>query len=164
MSLNILCVDSDSSYFLIPGLTLWTKEQDAFNFSGHSPVIAHPPCPQWSRLRHFANYNLKEKVLAEWCWDIVNANGGIFEHPAGSSFFRYVGADMKKVFSVDQCWWGFPARKRTYLYFHRCSHIPFPLFNLPTVKQLNEIPPHLRSRSPLAFNQWLVDCVKETWK
>lgn len=158
-NISVLCVDADSSYFHIDGLDLWTKARDIRNCKTSLPVITHAPCQQWSRLRHFAR-KTNERELAFLCWEFVNKNGGIFEHPSGSLFFKEVGADKNKMLSVDQCWWGFPARKRTYLYFHECSWLPFPLFQLPTVKELNHIPQSLRSRSPLSFNQWLVDSVR----
>lgn len=160
--ISILCTDSNSNYNLIPGLDLWPSERDAFNFSGQNMVIAHPPCPQWSRLKSFASSNLKEKLLAEWCYDIVMQNGGIFEHPAGSSFFKYINAPRSQILSVDQCWFGFPARKRTYLLFNQCRHIPFPLFTLPSVRELYYLPKDMRSRSTLSFNIWLVNSVCRT--
>lgn len=159
--ISILCATSNSTYFQIPGLDIWTADRDVRKFNGKLPVIAHPPCQQWSRLHHFARKN-NEKELAVICWEHVHANGGILEHPSGSHFWKYVDADKNKMLSVDQCWWGFPCRKRTYLYFHNCNWIAFPLFTLPSVKELCNIPQHQRSLSPLSFNQWLVDSVRQS--
>lgn len=159
--ISVLCVDVESTYFDIPGVDLWTKHRDIRNCKTSFPVITHAPCQQWSRLHAFANKN-DEKELAYLCWDFVHKNGGIFEHPSGSHFFKTVNADKSKMLSVDQCWWGFPARKRTYLYFHECTWLPFPLFQLPQVKELQCIRQHLRSRSPLSFNQWLVDSIRSS--
>lgn len=84
---SILCADSLSNYFKIDGLDIWTEKRDINNYSGKNKVICHPPCQQWSRLKSFAKNKPEEKKLALLCWEIVQANGGIFEHPAGSSFF-----------------------------------------------------------------------------
>lgn len=154
--ISILCAHNDSNYFKIPGLDIWTADRDCYNFSGKNKVIAHPPCQQWSRLRKFSNYNLKEKLLAEWCWDIVNQNGGIFEHPANSYFFKYINADKRKILSVDQCWFGFPGRKSTWLYFHNCQHAAFPIMHLPRVKDITSLSQHSRSKQCLSFCQWLI--------
>lgn len=151
----VLCAHDQSTYYSIPGAEVWNRKKDAFLFSGSLPVIAHPPCAQWSKMRSFSNYNLREKLLAEWCWDIVNKNGGIFEHPAGSLFWKYIRADRSKIFSVDQCWWGFPGRKTTYLYFHNCTWLEFPIMYLPPVRDISSLHSSKRSVSTLSFNTWL---------
>lgn len=158
-NISILCADTKSSYFQLPGLDIWTKERDIRLCKTNLPVITHAPCAQWSRMHAFAKKN-DEKELAYLCWEFVQRNGGIFEHPSGSHFFKTVGASKKKMLSVDQCWWGFPARKRTYLYFNQCSWLPFPLFQMQTVRELSDLSSDVRSRSPVAFNAWLVESVR----
>jgi len=166
MKISILCVCPGSSYYDLAkkyNLELFDIARDAFSFNFNSPVIAHPPCPQWSRLHKFANFNAPEKALAAYCMEAVNSCGGIFEHPAGSHFFRYSG--FLPNHSVDQSWWGFPCRKRTYLRFVSCSPLSVPL-------RLSQPLPHLqhalhgssRSRSPLAFNEWLIRSLLETFQ
>lgn len=157
---SVLCVAPGSNYYRLPGLDLWDKDRNAFLFTGQNKVIAHPPCQQWSRLHKFARNNPDEKQLAYFCWDVVNSNGGIFEHPAGSHFFRTVGASRSKIISVDQHWWGFNCRKRTYLYFHDCEPLSFPLNFDHHQSTLSAINPRLRSIMPLAFCEWLVACVQ----
>ena len=153
---SILCADSRSSYYKLPGLDIYDQKRDAYSFAGRNMVIAHPPCQQWSRLRKFSNYDLRSKLLAYWCWDIVNQNGGIFEHPAGSYFFKHVNADRKKIISVDQCWFGFSGKKTTYLYFHNCSPDSFPILKLPEIQDITSLGQRARSLQTLEFSQWLL--------
>lgn len=157
--ISVLCVgDHRSNYRLIPGLDLWDAERDAYNFTGSNPVITHPPCQQWSQLKGFAHDKPREKELAWFCLETVNRNGGILEHPRGSSFFREAG--IRPTISVDQIWWGFPARKSTYLYFVGFKPQAFPLsFDCATKSVQNMSSTGERSRQPLAFCQWLIKCV-----
>jgi hypothetical protein len=146
-------------YKSIPGLDLWDIERDASLFTGSNPVIAHPPCQQWSKLRAFAHFNPKEKDLAWLCLEHVLQNGGILEHPSGSSFFREAG--IKPTLSIDQSWFGFPARKRTYLYFSKCRPLSFPLsFDAP-VKKVYQLGQVARSAMTLKLAKWLVACVSQ---
>jgi hypothetical protein len=156
--ISVLCVAKESNYHLIPGLDLWQAARDAYNFSGSNPVITHAPCAQWSRMKAFSRYDKKQKDLAFFCFNKVIENGGIFEHPAGSSFFNEVQCNRNNLYSFDQSWWQFPARKRTYLYFSKCKPLAFPLsFDCPLL-WLDEISPRFRSIMPLSFCQYLVNC------
>jgi len=84
--ISILCAANKSNYYKIPNLDIWNKERNAYNFTSSQPVICHPPCAQWSRMRSFSKDCPVEKALAEFCYLQVIKNGGILEHPAGSSF------------------------------------------------------------------------------
>lgn len=158
--ISILCAQHNSNYFNIEGLDIWTQERNAYNYTGNNPIIAHPPCAQWSRLHKFAKENKNEKELALHCWDLVNKNGGILEHPSGSHLFKYVGADTKKILLVNQYWWGFPARKKTLLYFHNVEPLSHPIRFEFGRKSINDIRYDKRSLMTLDFCQWLVNCVQ----
>jgi len=170
--ISVLCVMPKSNYYQIPGLDLWDVSRDAYFYFGSNPVITHAPCQQWSRMKGFANYNKDEKELAFHCLKYVLRNGGIFEHPHGSSFFKEAGI-TKNIYSVDQSCYGFPARKRTWLLFHGIKPLPFALpFALPLVKYVLNNSKTKRFKSPemkkserslmtLQFCQFLVDCVKQ---
>lgn len=69
--ITVLCIDSHSNYKKIAGLDLWDRNRDAYNYRGTNPIIAHPPCSQWSRLRAFSRINQKEKNLAWFCLMMV---------------------------------------------------------------------------------------------
>jgi hypothetical protein len=156
----VIGVHPKSNYKHFGNLDLYDLHRDGFNFAGDIPVIAHPPCAQWSRLKAFSKFSAKDKNLAILCWHYVNQNGGIFEHPAGSSFFDYIGADRTNLLSVNQSWWGFPATKRTYLYFSRCKAIAHPLsFDL-VPGGVCDLHSSQRSLMPAAFCKFLIDCVR----
>ena len=157
--ITVLCVAPRSNYHFIPNLDLYTEKRNAYTYCGRGPVITHAPCQQWSRLKHFAKGSQLEKDLAVFCFEKVQQNGGIFEHPAGSSFFKYVGADYKKIISVNQSWWNFPATKRTYLYFNKITPLSHPLSFDCSSRSVVSLTPSARSRMPLAFCQWLVGCI-----
>lgn len=156
----ILCADEKSNYFKLANrynLDIYTLSRSATNFDYSCPVIAHPPCAQWSRLHAFATPNQREKELAWFCLEAVNRCGGIFEHPSGSHFFKT--ASIKPTISVDQHWFGYPARKRTYLYFSDCSPIQHPLsLDAPTKNSVTNISRSMRSRCSVAFCVWLIEC------
>lgn len=159
--LSVLCVMPESNYYKIDGLDLWDKERDAYKFTGNNKVITHAPCQQWSKLKSFAKPDKKERDLAFWCWEVVNRNGGIFEHPKGSSFFKEVKAERSKMFCVWQSWWGFRARKETILYCQDVRLLSMPIsFNngLIGVSNMNK---GERSKMPLSFCNYLVNCIYE---
>lgn len=155
--ISILCTDRLTNYRFIPGLDLWPKERNAYNFASSNPVITHAPCQQWSLLHHLAKPDLAEKELAMFCLEKVKANGGIFEHPAYSKFFAHAG--IKPTVTIEQSWWGFPARKRTWLYMVGCEPLPFPGERKPPRTNVEGITSTMRSRMPLAFCEWLVGSV-----
>lgn len=162
--ISVLCVHKRSNYKLIENLDLWDEERNAYNFTGTNPVIAHPPCAQWSRMKAFAYPDLKEKMLAAHCYDLVMENGGIFEHPAGSSLWKYVGANRKQIISIDQHWFGFPARKTTYLLFSKCEPLSYPLSFSTVQRKVCSMHSQDRAIMPFAFCFWLVDNITQTFK
>jgi len=159
--ITILCVMTNSNYNHIPNLDLWDINRNAYNYTGNNIVITHAPCQQWSKMKSFAKENKKEKELAFFCYEKVQKNGGIFEHPAGSNFFKIVNIPRNKIISVNQHWWGFPAQKKTYLYFNQISPLPVPLnFNAVQKKVIN-MAQNKRSLMTTSFCQWLVDCCNQ---
>lgn len=169
--ISVLCAKKNSLYKTIPGIDVWDEDRDAYFFTGSNPVITHAPCAQWSVMKGFAHDKPDEKELAFFCLKNVIRNGGIFEHPAGSTFFKEAGIE-KNIYSVDQVWWGFPARKRTYLFFHKCKPLPFPILNqLPTkvvapVRGKKMYGMHLkkseRSTTVLPFANWMIESINQT--
>lgn len=161
IQIAVLCVDSTrSAYRLIEGLELFTKEKDAYTFSGSHPVITHAPCPTWSRLKHFAKYDKLQHELAYFCWEKMLQNGGIFEHPYGSSFFKTVSADMSKLITIDQSMFGHQMRKRTWLYFHNIQALPIPCRSKPLNKKHDHVSKFHREETPLRFAKYLVNCIR----
>ena len=155
---TILCVDKNSNYKKVEGINYYDEDRDAFNYVGDGPVIAHPPCAQWSKLRRFATFNSDHLHLAEFCVSKVYENGGILEHPEGSLLFKKYGIPRSQIRSVDQSWFGFPARKVTWLWCNGVSLDSFPIFGF-VEKGVQDIHTSMRSRMPLSMCNWLVNSV-----
>ncbi|SRR6266498_5595238 len=163
MRIAILCAAEHSNYFKLRSkynLNIYTKERDCRNFQFDCPVITHAPCAQWSKLHAFAHNRPEEKELAYFCFDAVNKCGGIFEHPAGSHFFKTANADFNKIISVNQSWFGYRARKRTYLYYNLTSMASHPLsFDAEQTTMSSGYSTRNRSLTPVAFNEWLIQSI-----
>ena len=124
-SVAVLCTRRRSVYLDLANTDCYDVKRDALTFSGSSPVVAHPPCRAWGRLRSFALPRPGEKELAHFCLSKVRENGGVLEHPAGSSLWVDAGLprpgeipDSFGGFSVSifQGDFGHPAPKHTWLY------------------------------------------------
>lgn len=172
------------NHYSIQGVEAFDIERDARTFSLGCPVIAHPPCRSWSRLRRFAKPREDEKDLARWAVFVVRHCGGVLEHPSGSALFQELGLPKPGstdrdafggwVLPVSQKWWGHRAEKRTWLYIVGIE--PRDLPPMPLVlgeathtcglwsgrdrsRSRPEIGPAERELSPPAFAAWLVDLV-----
>jgi hypothetical protein len=156
--ITVLCALEKSIYHAIPGIDVYDKKRDAYTFDGSNLVISHPPCQQWSQLKAFAKKDELEKDLAFFCLEKVQQNGGVLEHPYGSSFFKEAG--VKPTIIVDQSWWGFPARKRTALYFKDCEPLELPQFFPVPTKLVQNMDKSHRSVTVLPFATWLINSVQ----
>jgi hypothetical protein len=90
-------------------------------YAGPWPVVAHPPCGPWGKLRHL--YRGQEHACALRAVEQVNQFGGVLEHPAGSLLWDKCSLPRPDLFGlhgftveVDQVHWGHVAKKRTWLY------------------------------------------------
>ena len=124
----ILFARADSVYKTIAGCDVWDAERDARTWPGGCPVVAHPPCRAWGRLRGLARPRPDEKALAIFAIAQVRRFGGVLEHPIASSLWKV--ADLPEPGRVDefggytlpihQFWFGHRAEKRTWLYVVGC--------------------------------------------
>lgn len=139
-----LFVRRDSIYKSIPSIDAYDMDRRAETFRGGCPVIAHPPCRTWSKLKAFARAPVGEHNLALFAVDLVRENGGVVEHPATSSLWSVSGMPLLGglpdkwggwVFECDQFHWGHLAQKRTRLYI--CG-----TFFLPPIPHKDGIPSH----------------------
>jgi hypothetical protein len=155
-------------------LDYWDEERDAMRWPGGNSIVAHPPCRLFCQLRHMSTAPMKEKRLAYFAVAKVRKWGGVLEHPAMTTLWKESGlptpgsSDRWGVsIAVNQWWFGFPARKTTWLYICGAESIPMiplkigePEFTvsfdkgqskrgLTTYKQ--------RSATPPAFARWLVE-------
>ncbi|WP_202812128.1 hypothetical protein [Sulfuricella sp. T08] len=137
-SVAVLFARSDSVYKGFHGCDVYDMARDARTFAGGLPVIAHPPCRAWGRLRHFAKPRPDEKDLAFFAVDAVRTWGGVLEHPAGSTLWQVAGLPrlgQRDEFGgftlpVPQFWFGHRAFKNTWLYVVGISPADIPAFPL----------------------------------
>jgi hypothetical protein len=72
----VLFARCDSIYKTIPECDVFDMDRDALTYRGNMPVIAHPPCRAWGRLRGLAKPLPGEREL---------------EHPAASVLWKAAG-------------------------------------------------------------------------
>jgi len=154
----------------------YCEQRDARTYAGPLPVVAHPPCGPWSSLRSLSRETTKD--CAPHALKMVRCYGGVLEHPRGSKFFEHAGLPKPgkldtlggMTLEVDQCDWGHPARKRTWLYvFGLQGPIPTPpeprepthwCSGVHTPGARGKPPPGIKicsAEQPPAFAAWLVD-------
>lgn len=160
--ITVLCIDEKSNYKKIKDqdLDLWDIKRNAYNYNGTNKIIGHPPCQQWSKLKGLAKENKLEKELGLFVWEKVQQYGGIIEHPAGTSLFKYVGANPKQIIKVNQNWWGFKAKKETLLYFNQVELLPTPLNFNAIEKKIEGMNARMRSRMTIEFCEYLINSIK----
>jgi len=123
-----LFVRPDSFYKSMQSVDCWDIGRDARQWPGGSPLIAHPPCRAWGRLRHMAKPRDDEKALAIFAVEQVRRWGGVVEHPAASTLWQACGLpEPGKVdtfggwtLPILQSSWGHRADKATRLYIVGC--------------------------------------------
>lgn len=176
-SVAALFVRNDSVYKSISGVDCWDAARDARNWPGGAPVVAHPPCRAWGRLRHFANPRPDEKQLALWVVEQVRMFGGVLEHPVASTLWPVAGLPAPGTrdrfggwtLPIHQHWFGHRAAKATLLYIVGCDPrdippIPYRMDEPTHVVQSRKrdgYRPHIskaeREHTPPDLANWLVE-------
>lgn len=162
-NIDILCTLPRSNYNSIKNVTTWNKVNNVNNYTGHDPVICHPPCSQWSRLRKFSIENKEEKMLGPLCVSLVNKNGGILEHPSGSMLWHVCDFSKGIIISVNQSWWGHQCTKKTLLYFVNCKPLATPITFDCKTKTFSNLSPNQRNSTPNNMCLWLIKSIRETY-
>lgn len=167
----------------------WDEKRDARTYEGPWPIVAHPPCALWSSLRHLTKRwedgcaDAAVKAVREW--------GGVLEQPRGSKMWDVFGIPKPgdpyvdpwggTSYEVQQCDWGHPARKRTWLY---CVRTGRPVLNVPRREPTHWcsggrkhdrkgsggfVPPGIKvcsaqqlRRTPEAFARWLISLAQQS--
>lgn len=173
MKTPILFTDQKSNFHKLTAVDCYGIERNALNYTGLSPVIAMPPCRLWSRMRRFSTAPACERFLGIWAISLVRRVGGVVEQPAGSKLFTFMNIPLDGspdkyggfIRSLDQNWFGFKARKRTYLYIVGVHPRDIPALPLPVSpythslgksKHLLQLDKKLYSRMPIALCHWLI--------
>jgi hypothetical protein len=183
-SAAVLFARKNSIYKQFPELDVFDIKRDARTWQGGLPVIAHPPCRAWGKLRHMANPRHDEKQLAILSVDLVRKFGGVLEHPSTSTLWPEKGLpspgniDQFGGFTlpISQNWFGHKAQKNTFLYIVGVSpsDIPPMPFELGTGTHTigkprlsrraanckPEVTKAEREHTPIDLALWLVDLAK----
>ena len=125
----VLFARADSIYKKLTNTDVWDIVRDARRWQGGAPVVAHPPCRAWGRLRSFAKPRKGERQLAIWSIRQVRKFGGVLEHPAGSTLWKKAGLPLPGqrdkyggwTLAAPQYWWGHKAEKATWFYIVGCE-------------------------------------------
>jgi len=177
----VLFARQDSHYKALAGVDVWDEARDARRWPGGAPLVAHPPCRLWAKLRQFAKASdpVMERQLAIDAVARVRRFGGVLEHPAESTLWAHEGMPTAGrapdawggwTAEVRQCDWGHKAEKRTWLYVVGCHPDdlpPMPPRGEPTgvIKPQRGIPRDgrkivtkaEREHTPTALAAWLVE-------
>lgn len=177
---SVLYARQDSVYKSLCS-DVWDIDRDARHYNGPRPVVAHPPCRAWGRLRAFAKPRSDEKALAYHAVHAVRTWGGVLEHPTASTLWEAAslplpgdGRDDFGGWSIQlpQFWFGHRAMKSTWLYVVGCQprdipDIPLVLGDAPMVVGLYSgrdkdncrpgISKAEREATPVDFAVWLLD-------
>lgn len=166
---SVLFARSDSNYKQLSGVDVWDIERNAFMYIGPGPVVCHPPCRAWGRLKGFAKPRPGEKECALFSVDTVRRFGGVLEHPAHSTLWKFAdlpapgrGKDFYGGWTLPvlQFWWGHRALKSTWLYIVGCnpSRIPVIPFRLDLIpSDIEHMGKAERERTTPDFCAWLLD-------
>jgi hypothetical protein len=184
-----LYVDCPGIYYEFSNVDPWNEINNAKNYHGPYPVIAHPPCGPWGALKW--NSYLDDKSTGPRAVEQVRTFGGILEHPARSSLFNYCNLPKPNdgydkyggyTIQVDQLWWGHPLQKRTWLYIVGISKVLSSNFRyidfeekvthvfghgsgkLGRIKrrtsELRELPDNQRAKTPPRLAKWLIELAR----
>lgn len=122
-----------SVYNAKAGTDCYDIERDARTCESAGPLVCHPPCRGWGRLKHFAKTRPGERRLAQWSVIKVRRQGGVIEHPASSSLWKACGLPLPGegfdefggwTLEIDQCRFGHRAKKNTWLYIVGATSVP----------------------------------------
>lgn len=123
LTVAALYVDPRGPYSAMSGVDCWDEARDARLYEGPHPIVAHPSCGPWGKMRHLCTQ--QDPSCGLHAIRQVHMCGGVVEHPAFSRLWDYVGLPKPgevpdhrggRTYEVCQVDWGHVARKRTWLY------------------------------------------------
>lgn len=136
MRIPVLFTQVNSNYNDNQIFDTYDLHRNAFTYYDRIPLIAHPPCRLFSRLRKFSTAPRSELKCAFFALSKVRQFGGILEHPRSSTLWKTGNFDLSGnvdsyggfLRSVNLSWFGFPCQKKTMLYFVGISPSQLPSF------------------------------------
>jgi len=125
----VLFARADSHYKTLPGVEVYDMERDARTYDGPWPVVAHPPCRAWGRLRHMASPRADERNLARLPWRWCASSAACLSTQRASTLWpaqRLPEPSQRDGFGgwtlpITQHAWGHRANKATRLYIVGCE-------------------------------------------
>ena len=176
----VLYAERGSVYHGFEGVDVYDIERDARDYYGPHPVVAHPPCAAWSRLKGLAKPRLEiARYLGHHAVECVDQFGGALEHPAHSSLWDAArlpipgeSSERGCTIAVKQTWFGGPVEKPTWLYVARCRPAdlpPVPYSLAPPThcvdsssrnrpgRKVRYLPKSRRASTPKRMAEWLID-------
>jgi hypothetical protein len=154
----------------------WYDEaRDARTYAGPFPVVAHPPCGPWGRMKFLCTR--QDPSHGPFAVGTVRELGGVLEHPANSGLFRHCKVPFPGelpdawggyTIEVNQVSWGHRCQKRTWLY---CVGVPLErvlaglrfggvatrrVTNGSRGVKLPRASNEENRRTPIAFAEWLI--------
>lgn len=176
----VLFVQQNSNYYNFDYFDCFDEKRNALTSQAREPLIAHPPCRKFSKLRSLSNAPTKEKQLAFFALEKIRRFGGILEHPKSSTLFKT--GNFKLDGSIDDYGgflrvvnlsdFGFQAVKPTMLYFVGLTPKqlpPFPLnFNAIThvistsykYSEKKELSRNKRSETPIQMIEYFIQVIE----
>lgn len=130
----VLYARKNSIYKSLPGADVYDFERNALSFDYQLPVIAHPPCRLFGKLKQFSKAPIEEKQLAYHAVDAIRKCGGVLEHPAWSTLWTEKNLPLPGArdefggftLPILQSWFGHKAPKATWLYILGVSPADLP--------------------------------------
>ena len=140
-----LYVETNGSYYELPGVDPWDEHRDARLYPGPYPVVVHSPCQRWGKLWAGQPLHIKrtgerkQKGADQGCFKCGLADvrrwGGVMEHPWGSHAWAFFGLNLPPraggwvkadefggwTCCVEQGRYGHYARKPTLLLAYGCD-------------------------------------------
>ena len=174
MRVAALFCNPNTHYRSIRDVDVYDATRCVSTFAEDCPIVAHPMCRAWSAwLRHQAKPKPGEMTMGLLACEWLKELGGVLEHPACSHLFAEAGLPKPGyrsghllTISVDQCWWGYPVRKRTWLCFSRCEPLdmPFRLHNFgDDARRYHNMSKLQRQATTPELAKWLVNCARQVY-
>lgn len=179
MTVAALYVEPRGVYSRMAGVDAWPLARNAKEYDGPWPVVAHPPCGPWSRLRFMCTK--QDRECAPLAVASVRKWGGVLEHPKHSVLWKHCRmaypGELPDVWGgisveVNQVSWGHRCAKPTWLYVVGVQrHVVMrgirtggtPTHRItsgPNGPQLPSADKPIAARTPPAFAEWLVSLAK----
>lgn len=129
-------------YATMQGVDAWGLQRDATTYAGPYPVVAHPPCAHWGRLKHFAkdDGNTGPIAVAQ-----VRRWGGVLEHPEHSSLWSRCG--LPEPGWLPDEFGGYSLSVRQFDFGHLCEKWTWIYIVGVPVEQLPAMPPRRTDRA-----------------